>query len=87
MVSTVVQGDESLVRNIVALNKALLLRLLRPPAPGQWLFVRLDLERYFDKFNELRLTQRSSLGFAAVSSQVEIDGARAGTVVFSWLKN
>jgi hypothetical protein len=80
------QGEESPARVIVALNKALLLRLLAPPQLGQWLFVRLDLDRYQERFAELRLVHRTSVGFAAVSSSIEIDGRRVGTVVFSWLR-
>ncbi len=80
------QGSETLVRTVVALNKALLQRLLLPPQPGQWLFVRLDLERYTERFGVLRLTKRTNVGFAAVSSLIEADGASLGTVMFSWLK-
>jgi hypothetical protein len=86
MVSTAAQGSDSVVRNIVALNKALLLRLFTPPAAGQWLFVRLDLEHCLETFHELRLTHRTSVGFAAVSSSIEADLQNVGTVVFSWLK-
>lgn len=85
-VTTKFQGTDTLVRNIVPLNKALLLRVLDPPAPGQWLFVRLDLERWIGTFNELRISYRKHLAFAAVSSSIEIDGHETGTVVFSWLK-
>jgi hypothetical protein len=84
--TTSFQGSETLARSLVALNKALLLRLLQPSGPGQWLFVRLDLDKYYDKFGALRLTLRSNLAFAAVSSSIEIDGHAAGTVVFSWRK-
>jgi hypothetical protein len=79
-------GNDSLVRNIVALNKALLFKLLQPSLPGQWLFARLDLDRYAATFGELRLAYRTRVGFAAVSSVIEIDGCTAGSVVFSWLK-
>jgi hypothetical protein len=79
-------AEDSLVRNLVPLNKALLQRLLAPPDPGQWLFVRLDLDQHAETFEELRLTHRSSLGYAAVSSSIEIDGRNAGTVIFSWVK-
>ncbi len=80
------QRGESLVRSIVALNKALLLGLLQPPQPGQWLFTRLDLERCVETYRELRIVHRTSVGFAAVSSTIEIDGRAAGTVMFSWLR-
>src|SRR5258705_94720 len=57
------QRGESLVRTVVALNKALLFRMLDPPRPGQWLFTRLDLARDVDAFGSLTLRFRSNLGF------------------------
>jgi hypothetical protein len=85
-VSTTYQGNNSVVRTIVALNKALLIRLLSPTAPGQWLFVRLDLNQYVELFRELRIVHRASVGLAAVSSTIEIDGKTVGSLVFSWWK-
>jgi hypothetical protein len=86
LVSTADLGGESLARNIVALNKALLFSLLKPAAPGQWLFVRLDLQRDVETASELRIAYRASVGLAAVSSTIEIDGEAMGSVVFSWWK-
>ena len=80
------QGSDTTVRHIVALNQALLQRRLAPPPPGQWLFARLDLGRPLERFRELRVAQRASVGFAAVSSSIEADGENIGMVVFSWLK-
>jgi hypothetical protein len=83
-VATKAPANDSLIRNLVPLNKALLQRTLTPPSPGQWLFARLDLDRHPDTFDELRLTLRSTLGHAVVASSIEIDGRGAGTVMFSW---
>lgn len=80
------QRQESFVRSAVALNKALLFRLLTPPLPGQWLFTRLELGRDIDRFAEMAVCYRGQVGFSAVSSAVEVDGHAAGTVMFSWLK-
>ena len=85
-VETQVQGEESLTKVLVALNKALLVRNLKPPMPGQWLFVRLDITRYVEKFASLLLKQRASLGFSAVASAIEVDGSELGTMVFSWVR-
>ena len=78
-------AEESLVRSVIALNKALLFRVLRPPKSGQWLFVRLQLDRVVSSFQILRVEHRLSVGLAAVSSAIEVDGEPMGTVVFSWL--
>ena len=80
------QQGESPVRAVVAVNKALLFRVLTPPRPGQWLFTRLDLSRDIDGFAKLALRCRSHVGFAAVSSVIEVDQSEIGTVIFSWLK-
>ena len=79
-------GQVSLVQLAVALNKALLLRLLKPAGAGQWLFVRLDIDRVVERFEALRVTRRASAGVAAVSSLIDVDGHRLGTLIFSWLK-
>ena len=80
------QQGESTVRTVVALNKALLSRLLAPPPPGKWLFTRLELSRDIDTFADLALRCRNRVGFAAVSSVIAVDGSQLGTVMFSWLK-
>lgn len=85
-VTLVGQQGESLVRSVVALNKALLFKVFSPPLPGQWLFTRLELRRPVPVFDHLRLTYKSNVGLAAVSTAIEVDQARAGSVMFSWLK-
>ena len=74
-----------LVQTLVALNKALLLRTLAPPGPGQWLFTRLDLSRYPDHYSLLRVRYRHRHRFAAVSSAIDVDEETVGEVLFSWL--
>ena len=85
-VTLVGQAGESLVRCVVALNKALLFRVLSPPLPGQWLFTRLELRRPVPTFDRLRLTYKNSVGLAAVSTAIEVDQASTGSVMFCWLK-
>src|SRR5215831_9604910 len=53
-VTLVGQQGESLVRSVVALNKALLFKVLSPPLPGQWLFTRLELRWPVRTFARLR---------------------------------
>ena len=77
---------ESLIRMMVALNKALLFRILTPPLPGQWLFTRLELETAPISFQQVSLRFRSNVGVAAVTSSIEVDGRNLGTLMFSWLK-
>jgi hypothetical protein len=85
-VTLIGQRGESFVRSVVALNKALLFRVLTPTLPGQWLFTRLELARPISRFEQLRLTYKSSVGLAAVSTAMEVDGVGVGNVMFSWLK-
>ncbi len=77
---------ESLIRMMVALNKALLFRILTPPLPGQWLFTRLELETAPTSFQKVSLRFRSNVGVAAVTSSIEVDGQSLGILMFSWLK-
>ena len=77
---------ESLIRMMVALNKALLFRILTPPLPGQWLFTRLEIETTPMSFQQVSLRFRSNVGVAAVTSSIEVDGRNLGTLMFSWLK-
>lgn len=77
---------ESLIRMMVALNKALLFRILTPPLPGQWVFTRLELETAPISFQQVSLRFRSNVGVAAVTSSIEVDGRNLGTLMFSWLK-
>ena len=85
-VTLIGQHGESLVRSVVALNKALLFKVLSPPLPGQWLFTRLELRQPVPAFEQLRLTYKSNVGLAAVSTAIEVDRVGAGSVMFSWLK-
>jgi hypothetical protein len=85
-VTLIGQRGESLVRTVVALNKALLFSVLSPPLPGQWLFTRLELRRPVPVFERLQLTYTSNVGLAAVSTAIEVDRANVGSVMFSWLK-
>jgi len=85
-VTLIGQQGESFVRSVVALNKALLFRMLAPSLPGQWLFTRLELPRPVATFDRLRLTYKNSVGLAAVSTAIEVDQDSAGSVMFSWLK-
>ena len=75
----------SFVRTLVSLNKALLLRLLSPPEPGQWLFTRLDIASWYDRPTTLSLRFSANLRFQAVSSEIAVDGEKVGSVLFSWL--
>ena len=85
-VTLIGQRGESLVRSVVALNKALLFKVLRPPLPGQWLFTRLELRRPVPVFERLQLTYTSNVGLAAVATAIEVDRTASGSVMFSWLK-
>jgi hypothetical protein len=76
----------SLITTLTALNKALLLRLLKPPEKGQWLFTRLDISRYPEKFGRLMVRFRARAGFSAVASDIMIDDSPLGQIVFSWGK-
>ena len=73
-----------LITTLTALNKALLLRLLRPPEKGQWLFTRLDISRYPENFGRLVVRFRARAGFSAVASDIMIDDSPLGQIVFSW---
>jgi hypothetical protein len=73
-----------LITTLTALNKALLLRLLRPPEKGQWLFTRLDISRYPESFGRLMVRFRARSGFSAVASDITIDDSLLGQIVFSW---
>ena len=75
----------STVQTVVALNKALFTRTLKPPGPGQWLFTRLDLDRFLDQHSVLLVRYRSRYRFAAASSEIDVDGKTIGEVLFSWL--
>ncbi len=72
------------IKTIVSLNKALLTRLWQPPMPGQWLFGRLDVTHYPQDFKDMALTYRMRASFAALTSDISVDGAPLGRVVFSW---
>lgn len=73
-----------LITTLTALNKALLLRLLRPTEKGQWLFTRLDISRYPESFARLMVRFRARSGFSAVASDITIDDSLLGQIVFSW---
>jgi hypothetical protein len=73
-----------LIGTLTALNKALLLRLLRPPEKGQWLFTRLDISRYPENFGRLMVRFRARAGFSAVAGDITIDDSPLGQIVFSW---
>jgi hypothetical protein len=73
-----------LITTLTALNKALLLHLLRPPEKGQWLFTRLDISRYPASFGRLMVRFRARAGFSAVANDITIDDSPLGQIVFSW---
>jgi hypothetical protein len=72
------------VKTIVALNKGLLSRLLAPPAPGQWLFTRLEVSHYPRTFQQVSVSYRARSGFAAVVSDINVDTEAIGQIMFSW---
>jgi hypothetical protein len=72
------------VKTIVALNKALLQRILSPTTPGQWLFSRLDIAVYPEGFKQITVSYRTRQAFAAVLSEISADGQPIGKIIFSW---
>jgi hypothetical protein len=72
------------IATLTALNKALLLRLLRPLEKGQWLFTRLDISHYPQNFERLIVRFRARAGFSAVASDITVDDLPLGQVIFSW---
>jgi hypothetical protein len=69
---------------VVALNKALLLKLL-PEAKGKWLFTRLQLGRSFrhQKFNDLEVQFLGHSHYRITRSRVLGDGQPLGSIYFS----
>jgi hypothetical protein len=74
----------SFIRCAVSTNKALLLRLLTPPDPGRWLFTRLNLDYWPKKWESMTIEYQRNLRFQLVTSSIQIDGTRVGTMHFSW---
>jgi hypothetical protein len=74
----------STVKAMVALNKALLLRVLSPGSRGQWLFTRLNIALYPESFEQLSVQYRTRSTFAAVLSDVSTDSLPLGRIMFSW---
>lgn len=72
------------IYSVVALNKALLLRSLSPPQPGQWLFTRLDLARVPTCFLPLRIRLETTFHHRLVRSSLMVDADPIGDMYFSW---
>lgn len=79
-----VQSPYSFIRTCVALNKAMLRRYLIPTEPGRWLFVRLDLDKYCNGYQQLSIRLRHNMRFMAVSSDITVDSKLVGSLLFSW---
>lgn len=80
------EGRVHWVKAIVSLNKAMLTRKFQPASPGQWLFVRLDIERCVAPRKSLGIRFSHNVGLAAVVSEILVDEADAGRLQFSWAK-
>ena len=80
------EGRVHWVKAIVSLNKAMLTRKFQPASPGQWLFVRLDIERCVAPRESLGIRFSHNVGLAAVVSKILVDEADAGRLQFSWAK-
>jgi hypothetical protein len=74
----------STAKVMVALNKALLLRILSPRTRGQWLFTRLDIALYPKSMERISVRYRTRSAFAAALSDVSVDGQTLGKIMFSW---
>jgi hypothetical protein len=72
------------ISNVVALNKALLVRKLSPPQPGQWLFTRLDLNRIPMQVLPLEIQFMKNFNYRAVSTDISIASRSIGRIIFSW---
>ena len=75
----------STVQTVVALNKALLTRTLKPPGPVSGCSRASTWTASWDQHSVLLVRYRSRYRFAAVSSEIDVDGKTIGEVLFSWL--
>lgn len=75
----------SFVSTLVPLHKALLAANVRPAAPGQWVFTRLDLRRRPVAFQTVELQLAGVFQNQLAHSKILVEGEPLGAIYFSWL--
>jgi hypothetical protein len=73
------------VATLVPLFKVLLKSTCQPREAGQWMFIRMDLERHPDSLDGLRLVLDAFAGGKLARSRIFTSGRQTGTLYYSWV--